>query len=245
MMLVDISHTSMECVIEGGERDTEIVGCYCRNRHSEQTMFRWSDIEDFPSTHPIVLTGCAKLHLYLTPPHPVPLPDLVIKNMKEVVIILSKDMPHPNLTITNIPTVKFLPGGKEGDTQNMLTYLVITLGVVIIIILVVFTVAILKTRLYKPSCDMKKVSRAQSWRYESSLYVNPSNRTQAPYVPPPPFLGYVQNSSRQDSVKEVDIVRSTMDTYKENTYPGTPPAYREPVDCIGGRGGHTASYRDT
>merc|ERR1719186_1700676 len=59
----------------------------------------WSDMDVVQQTKDfqflnILLTKCSKLHLDLHPPHPIPLPHLTMNMMEEVVISLSKDMPH-------------------------------------------------------------------------------------------------------------------------------------------------------
>ena len=50
----------------------------------------------------------------------------------------------------------------------------------------------------KDNGDNKKVSRAQSWRYEASLYVNPPpqrQQQQPVLVPPPPFPDFILPST--------------------------------------------------
>lgn len=102
----------------------------------------------------------------------------------------------------------------------------------------------------KDNFESKKVSRAESWRYEASMYVNPPNRPQPVFVPPPPFLDFIQpsTSSRQrtpdsvssspllrpkyNSLREVDLVRTSLPIQQERQRQNTPPAYREPVDSI-------------
>merc|ERR1719186_949483 len=82
----------------------------------------WSDIDGIRQTKDvqflnILITKCSKLHLDLHPPHPSPLPHLRMNSMEEVVISLSKDMPHLNLTMTNVTSVQYRPMMEEENTQ--------------------------------------------------------------------------------------------------------------------------------
>jgi len=267
IVLVDVCMSVLDCSIQTDRRRivTPDVECSCQDVNLD--IFMWSDIVDLQqnqktSLNKILLTKCSKLQLVLQPPHPSPLPQLMMKNMDEVVISLSKDMPHPNITITNVTHIQYRPmETEEENMQNMLLYAALAVGVVLVLVLSVFLIVLLWTRMDKQhSSDTKKVSRAQSWRYESSLYVNPTNRPEAGiinqpvYIPPPPPPDFIQSSSSSrpeapnstssspllrpkfNSMREVDIVRSSLPTHqdrqRQNNYHGTPPAYRDPVDSI-------------
>eukprot|EP00092_Neocalanus_flemingeri_P007441 GFUD01008037.1.p1 GENE.GFUD01008037.1~~GFUD01008037.1.p1 ORF type:complete len:316 (+),score=109.36 GFUD01008037.1:294-1241(+) len=257
MVVVETSLSSLDCVIQA-ERRTIVrhdVECCCQDWYDDSQKFMWSDLDEIQQTdlqfHSILLTKCSKLHIDLHPPHPSPLPHLMMNNMEEVVIFIPKDMPHINLTITNVASVQYRPMGEEENMQDMLLYAALAVGVVLVLVLTVFLIVVLWTRLSsKDNSDAKKVSRAESWRYEASLYVNPSNRPQPVYVPPPPFPDCIQSSTssrhrapnslssspllrlKYNSMRQMDILRTQQKRQRQNTYHGTPPAYREPVDSI-------------
>ena len=113
---------------------------------------------------------------------------------------------------------------------------------------------------YMYDSDGKKVSRAESWRYESSVYVKQQAN--------PRFHNHVRTASdigagastplsstpllRNKNMLEVDVVKTSLQTdhgrhrQRHNTYHGTAPApptptpsivetpshYRQPLDCI-------------
>jgi len=67
-------------------------------------------------------------------------------------------------------------------------YLTVILGSALAVFIILFTIVLFVVwRKFIRKEDMKKVSRAESWRYESSLYVNPGRQKPAVpvYVPTP------------------------------------------------------------
>ena len=150
MVLVRDCMSALYCDIHSGREKMvpEDVECSCKD--GDQEIFIWSLLDDLKqqtTLNKILLTKCSKLHIVLQPPHPNPIPQLIINNMDEVLISLSKDMPHPNITMTNVKNVQYSPMEKEEDNvQNMLVYVALAVGVVLVIVLSVFLVVLLWTR---------------------------------------------------------------------------------------------------
>eukprot|EP00090_Calanus_glacialis_P008927 TRINITY_DN17243_c0_g1_i1.p1 TRINITY_DN17243_c0_g1~~TRINITY_DN17243_c0_g1_i1.p1 ORF type:complete len:299 (-),score=87.12 TRINITY_DN17243_c0_g1_i1:114-1010(-) len=260
IVVVDVCLSSLDCAILTDRRmlDTLDVNCSCQDWYGDQEIFKWSDLDDVAQTKDvqlknIIFTKCSLLRLDLHPPHPVPLPHIMISDMNQVVISLSKDMLHPNMTINKVINVQYIPMDPmvKENTQNIVMYVALSVSVVLVLVLTVFLSVLLWSRMSnKDNSESKKVSRAESWRYEASMYVNPPNRPQPVFVPPPPFPDFIQpsTSSRQrtpdsvssspllrpkyNSLREVDLVRTSLPIQQERQRQNTPPAYREPVDSI-------------
>jgi len=264
LVFLDMSMASLDCsVVE------KSVNCSCENWYSSHEIFKISDLENI--THHVdsqienlSLTKCSKLRLELFPPYPALVRNILIKDMNHVVISLSKDMPHLNISIHNVLHIQYMPMEEKIETQqssqSVVTYVAISLSVLLILALGIFLSILLWTWLSsKDNGDAKKVSRAQSWRYEASLYVNPPSQLhhqQPVLVQPPPFPDFIlpSTSSRNeppDSVTsspmlrtknncmaEVDLVRTSLPVQRDRQRMDTPPAYREPVDSL-------AIYPDT
>jgi len=264
LLFLDMSMALLDCsVVE------KSVNCSCENWYSSHEIFKISDLENI--THHVdsqienlSLTKCSKLRLELFPPYPALVRNILIKDMNHVVISLSKDMPHLNISIHNVLHIQYMPMEEKIETQqssqSVVTYVAISLSVLLILALSIFLSILLWTWLSsKDNGDAKKVSRAQSWRYEASLYVNPPSQLhhqQPVLVQPPPFPDFIlpSTSSRNeppDSVTsspmlrtknncmaEVDLVRTSLPVQRDRQRMDTPPAYREPVDSL-------AIYQDT
>jgi len=272
LVLVDVSSSSLDCSLSTAESDlgAQDAQCSCQDWYGDQEIFRWSDLENLTQTldvqvRNIILTKCSQLRLVLAPPHPVPLPHIMVKDMNKLVISLSMDMPHLNMSINNVLHVQYMPIDIviQKSPQNIVMYIALGLSAVLVVVLTIFLSILLWTRICtKNISDSKKVSRAESWRYEASMYVNPPSRHQPVFVPPPPFPDFTlpSTSSRPEapdsvssspllrpkynSLAEVDLVRTSLPPIQqERQRQNTPPAYREPVDCIQGRA-HTHRNSD-
>jgi len=203
LVFLDMSMASLDCsVVE------KSVNCSCENWYSSHEIFKISDLENI--THHVEsqienlsLTKCSKLRLELFPPYPALVRNILIKDMNHVVISLSKDMPHLNISIHNVLHIQYMPMEEKIETQkssqNVVTYVAISLSVLLILALSIFLSILLWTWLSsKDNGDAKKVSRAQSWRYEASLYVNPPSQLhhqQPVLVQPPPFPDFILPST--------------------------------------------------
>ena len=96
----------------------------------------------------IIFTKCSLLRLALHPPHPVPLPHIMISDMNQVVISLSKDMPHPNMTINKVINVQYIPMDPmvKENTHKIVMYVALSVSVVLVLVLTVFLSVLLWSR---------------------------------------------------------------------------------------------------
>jgi len=264
VVFLDMTIASLDCLVVD-----KSVNCSCDDWYSSHEIFKISDLENITQhvnsqIETLSLTKCSKLRLELFPPYPVLIRKILVKDMNHVVISLSKDMPHLNISIHNVLHIQYMPMEETIETQqnsqSVVTYVAISLSALLILVLSIFLSILLCTWLNsKDNGDAKKVSRAQSWRYEASLYVNPPSQRphqQPVLVHPPPFPDFIlpSTSSRNESpdsvtsspmlrtknnyMAEVDLVRTSLPVQREWQRMDTPPAYREPVDSL-------AIYPDT
>ena len=96
----------------------------------------------------IIFTKCSLLRLDLHPPHPVPLPHIMISDMNQVVISLSKDMLHPNMTINKVINVQYIPMDPmvKENTHKIVMYVALSVSVVLVLVLTVFLSVLLWSR---------------------------------------------------------------------------------------------------
>ena len=69
-----------------------------------------------PFFHNIIFINCTTLVLDLFLPHPEPLPLLVLENMEEVVISVSRDMASLNISLINVASVQYI--GQDGEDSD-------------------------------------------------------------------------------------------------------------------------------
>jgi len=193
LLFLDMSMASLDCSVVD-----KSVNCSCEDWYSSHEIFRISDLENIThhadsQVENISLKKCSKLKLELFPPYPTLIRRILVRDMNHLVISLSKDMPHLNISIHNVLHIQYIPMEEKIETQqnsqSIVTYVVIGLSGLFVLVLIIFLSILLWTWLSsKDNGDAKKVSRAQSWRYEASLYVNPPsqrNHQQNLYVNPP------------------------------------------------------------
>jgi len=258
LMLLSMSMAALDCILVNSN-----VNCSCEDWYSSDDIFRISDLNNI--THngetevdKIIFSKCSKLKLELYPTLLSWQPQILVKDMNHLVISLSEDMPHLNISINNVLHIKYKPMGRkmviQENSQSIVMYVAISLSVLLVLVLTIFLAALLWTWMNsKDNGDNKKVSRAQSWRYEASLYVNPPpqrQQQQPVLVPPPPFPDFIlpSTSSRRETLDsatsspvmraknnymaEVDLVRTSLPVQHQRQRMDTPPAYREPVDSL-------------
>eukprot|EP00092_Neocalanus_flemingeri_P003098 GFUD01003310.1.p1 GENE.GFUD01003310.1~~GFUD01003310.1.p1 ORF type:complete len:310 (+),score=91.03 GFUD01003310.1:50-979(+) len=251
--------TGLDCNIptntDGFKILPDYITCICSGIGS---VFQWSSLESIqsdllPFFNKIIFTNCTTLVLDLLLPPPDPLPLLVLNNMEEVVISVSMDMASLNISLSNVTSVQYI--GQDGeDSDQLYLYLSLSLGTLCVVLIIVLTMLGVIARLRaRNDPENKKVSRAESWRYESSIYVKPPAGQKPVYVPPPlppsvidsgpptwsrppnslsssPLLRTKYNSSLP-GLMGVDIVRTSLPTHQErrrqDTYQGTQVPCRE------------------
>ena len=115
-------------------------------------MFQISDLENI--THHVdsqienlSLTKCSKLRLELFPPYPALIRKILVKDMNHVVISLSKDMPHLNISIHNVLHIQYMPMEEkmQQNSQSLVTYVAISLGALLVLVLSIFLSILLWT----------------------------------------------------------------------------------------------------
>merc|ERR1712130_801422 len=132
--------------------------------------------------------------------------------------------------MVNVTRSNFSRLEAEGNVSNQGVIIASVVISVLFILTLILTYYLISLRWKeKNEDDSKKVSRAKSWRYESSMYINPpNNRQKILYVPPPPIppglsSTYSTNSRtrtnsthssptqpRPPLLQEVDLVRTSM-----------------------------------
>merc|ERR1711892_375041 len=178
---------SLDCHITTEQRELvpHFITCFC---DEIEEVFEWPSLESIdqdllPFFPTITFNNCTNLFLDLVPPHPEPLPELVVNNMEEVVMSVS--MATMNITLSNVTSVLYL--GQQGpDPDQIYFYLSIGLATLcgVLVIVLIIAMAIVRLR-HRRDPEHKKVSRAESWRYEPSMYVNHSPGPKPVYVAPP------------------------------------------------------------
>jgi len=183
--------TCLDCNIPTDNNGLKVlphfITCMCSGI---DTVFQWSSLESIqsdllPFFPKIIFDNCSNLVLDLFLPHPEPLPMLVVNNMDELMINVSKDMASLNISLSNITSVQYF--GQDGEEADQLyLYLSLSLGTLCVVLIIVLATAGVVVRLrLKNDPENKKVSRAESWRYESSIYVKPPISQKPVYVSPP------------------------------------------------------------
>ena len=140
----------------------------------------------------ILLSNCSSLVLDLQhlPSSPSSLPSLTVEStVEELHVLLSAYSTIPlSLSMEGVGRVVVTVAGEEEEASMF--PLVLGLGVVVLLLLA--TVLLLLLCLWRARRgegeEHKKVSRAESWRYESSIYVQPppaGGRCRPVYVAPP------------------------------------------------------------
>merc|ERR1712013_101367 len=232
--------THMSYSLDCHTHQAEVVTCDCQEK---ETVFQWSSIEPFNEDPLHILPtlikfeSCTKLVLDLVPPHPEPLPVIVADNMEEVVMSVS--MVTINITLANVTHLVLL-GQQDVQSDLIYFYLSIGLGTLCGVFLIMFIIASIITRAkLRKNSEHKKVSRAESWRYEPSLYINHPVAQKPVYVAPPlpppsspsdsgpptwsrppnslsssPLLRAKNNSSLA-GVRGVDIIRTSLPSQQE------------------------------
>merc|ERR1719234_704772 len=167
------------------------ISCSCAGAAS---TFKWSCLlpEALVSLSSVLLTNCSALQLDLraSPSTPSSLPSIKVQaNVEEVHLLLpSLPLSHLSLTIDGSPRVEVTVAGQE-ELKEDLKPLVVGLGALslLLLALVLLLLVCLHKHRREGNGDTKKVSRAESWRYESSIYVQAPGgaRPKPVYVAPP------------------------------------------------------------
>merc|ERR1719357_1571247 len=152
---------------------------------------------------------------------------------------MSVTMVTINITLANVTNVVLL-GQQDTQSNEIYFYLSIGLGTLCGVLLIIFIIASIITRSkLRNNPEHKKVSRAESWRYEPSLYINHPVAQKPVYVSPPlpppsspsdsgpptwsrppnslsssPLLR-AKNNSTLAGVRGVDIIRTSLPTQQE------------------------------
>ena len=214
----------------------------------------------------LYLSRCHQLYLDLSPPLPAPPPQVTIINTEYLSINISSTSPHLNITSINVTHLNYTPHltdleqlDDDDDNSDILIIIIATVSASVCITLIVVGLAIFfyYKRYFETPCtstsmmnvrylgslydsEGKKVSRAESWRYEGSMYIKPQ--------PNPRFYNNVESSGGQSSVsstplmmrntrdksrlmESVDVVRTSLQSdsqhsrhhQRHNSYHGSPP----------------------
>jgi len=205
----------------------DLVTCYCSN--STTGVFQWVLITSLeyislPHLSSISLTNCTSLVLDLVPPSnfpPVsPLPSLsILPTVGQVHLLLPSSHTSPSPLSLKLQQVSSLKVTVEGAATGLTSYLqplVLVLGS--LLLLALFLLLLLLVYICRLRKDLgeegegKKVSRAESWRYESSIYVHPPGAGAAKTVCVPPSRSDTQTTSTwsQSPVRSLDVVTSSL-----------------------------------
>jgi len=167
------------------------ISCSCAGAAS---TFKWSCLlpEALTSLSSVLLTNCSTLQLDLraSPSTPSSLPSIKVQaNVEEVHLLLpSLPLSHLSLTIDGSPRVE-VTVAKQEEINEDLKPLVLGLGALSLLLLALVLLLLLCLHKHRREVngDTKKVSRAESWRYESSIYVQAPGgaRPKPVYVAPP------------------------------------------------------------
>ena len=176
----------------------------------------------------VILTKCSHLSLNLLPPLPSHLPELVITNIAWVEIWQSQSSPHLNISLNNAARVRMISEALAESYSDsaqpsavVLSGVIITISVSVFVILLVAVIwMVLRSKLDR-SClpfrrhiqedpDIKKVSRAESWKYQSS-----------------------QTAARGAQRLRLNSYNSDPNYPRVNNFHGDQDqTYRQPEDCI-------------
>jgi len=167
------------------------ISCSCAGAAS---TFKWSCLlpEALTSLSSVLLTNCSTLQLDLraSPSTPSSLPSIKVQDNVEEVHLLLPSLPlsHLSLTIDGSPRVE-VTVAKQEEINEDLKPLVLGLGALSLLLLALVLLLLLCLHKHRREVngDTKKVSRAESWRYESSIYVQAPGgaRPKPVYVAPP------------------------------------------------------------
>ena len=178
---------------------------------------QWNTVGDL-SLQKIILSKCSKLSLELRPPDPSPPPNIVINNIGQLEISQTQHSVHLNITLNNVERVLLKSGPlletEPGSPGAAMLYGAIITSCVFLVLLLALLWILLSRNEASLNCwrelpeesEARKVSRAESWRYQL-----PSKASHQP---------------RLTAVRRESRVR-------HNTYHGEMDmGYRKPQDCI-------------
>jgi len=169
------------------------ISCSCSGAAA---TFKWSSLEPeaLLSLSSVLLTNCSILQLDLRPRPSIlssPMPSLNVEGTVGQVQLLLTSLPLSafSLNIDRVPRVEVTVAGNEEATKEDIDPLVLGLGALSIVLLglVLLLLVCLHRHRREGDGEHKKVSRAESWRYESSIYVQTPGgaRPKPVYVAPP------------------------------------------------------------
>ena len=110
-------------------------------------LFQISDLKNITrhgdsQVENISFAKCSKLRLELFPPYLGLIQYILVRDMNHLVISLSKDMPHLNISIHNVLHIQYIPMEEKIETQqnsqSIVTYVVISLSVLFVLVLIIF-----------------------------------------------------------------------------------------------------------
>lgn len=215
-------------------RVPHLLTCQCRG---DSETFSWSVVEMveddlIPSILNVVIANCSTLFINLTHTQRdlSMVPNLTISKADEVFVELSSELSPQFIKFLNVTQVHTtLVEVEQVSLENFYLLLCAILGGVLFVVLLSLPLLCWCVRRKTSQDELnKKVSRAESWRYESSMYVNPTNpgRPQLSLLPhtqmrvnsTSPLLSSVRHNSSisplPDAVigigqNRIDIIRPT------------------------------------
>ena len=183
---------SLCCSCDGRAETFQVLNATIH--HTLQLSFQWASMKASElHLSSILLTNCSSLVLDLQhlPSSPSSLPSLTVEStVKELNLLLSAHSTVPlTLSMEGVARVVVTVAGEQEEA----TIFPLVLGFGVVVLLLLATVLLLLLCLWRAKRgegeEHKKVSRAESWRYESSIYVQPppgaGGRSRPVYVAPP------------------------------------------------------------
>lgn len=208
------------------------VTCTCRSRRPT-ARFTWETVADL-ALERVELAGCSQLEVELLTAPPSAPPHLLITGVDRLLLRLPASAPHLNLTLADVTRAEFrpLPAEAAATGSPALWAVAGSCGAVALLLLAVLAV-LLYTRLGpRTGQESKKVSRAESWRYEPSHYIQPV-LARPPAPAPAPVPDCVPRPPSLQSTPQLQRGTAGRGRTRHSTAPSaSPPAYREPVDCL-------------
>lgn len=234
----------------------DVLTCLCREQVEEE-MFSWSSIVEMVESHllpsilQVVISNCSSLFINLTDSQsPLNLlPNLTVRTSDHVYLDMVNDvatLPH-YIHLVNVTEVHAtIPGESVATGEDFYFILSIILGGLLVIFLLSLPLICWCVR-RKTSHDEfnKKVSRAESWRYESSIYINPAPaaRHHQMNLLPPASMNNTNTPLLNKIVTKPPLPDAVLGGYKSQSSPTSRRGGGSPSP--GYKFGERPAYKDT
>jgi len=177
LLIIEAETSVLQCRLQS----SDVVSCHCtKGERDKLHTFTWGTVQEL-SLKRVILTKCSNLILQLLPPVPSPLPELVVNNIGRVEIWQSQASPHLNITLNKAERVRMVSEAllETGTVleAKLLYGLIISSSILVVLLLAALALVLSRSK-SSLSCwshsqaevdpDIKKVSRAASWKFQRS-----------------------------------------------------------------------------